>query len=158
MILIVGSDTTTTLPTLPLHRGNNNLWKVLYNVASYFLYVFFRSNSIPVYHRFQTFSYSSADGKSMRCPHFHFQEPEINNLTPRPAQWRSAETLAAIKTIITNVYLLHAFGNGAVAEGEKRINNDGLSIKLNINNIIKVSATANAIENNKWIVRWQSFT
>ena len=41
----------------------------------------------------------------------------------------------------------------ALAEIEKRINNDGLSIKLNINNIIKVSATANAIENDKWMVR-----
>ena len=56
-------------------------------------------------------------------------------------------------TDLWNVYSLHAFGNGAVAEGEKRINNDGLGIKLNINNIIKVSATANAIENNKWMVR-----
>ena len=35
--------------------------------------VFFRSNSIPAYHRFQTFSYSSPDGKSLRCPYFHFQ-------------------------------------------------------------------------------------
>ena len=41
---------------------------------------------------------------------------------------------------------MHTFGNGAVEDGEKRINNDGLSIKLNISNIIKVSATANAIE------------
>ncbi len=48
--------------------------------------------------------------------------------------------------LITNVYSLHAFGNGAVADGEKRINNDGRNIKLNINNIIKVSATANAIK------------
>ena len=59
--------------------------------------------------------------------------------------------------LITNVYSLQAFGNGAIAEGEKRINNDGLCIKLNINNIIKVSAMANAIENNKWMVRWHSF-
>ena len=36
--------------------------------------------------------------------------------------------------------------NGAVAAGQKRINNDGRNIKLNINNIIKVSATANAIK------------
>ena len=40
---------------------------------------------------------------------------------------------------------------------EKRINNDGQIIKLNINNIIKVSATANAINNNKWMVRLRSF-
>ena len=41
--------------------------------------------------------------------------------------------------------------NGAVADGEKRINNDGRNIKLNINNIIKVSATANAIKKpNGW--------
>ena len=41
---------------------------------------------------------------------------------------------------------MHTFGNGAVADGEKRINNDGRNIKLNISNIIKVSATANAIK------------
>ena len=40
---------------------------------------------------------------------------------------------------------------------EKRINNDGRIIKLNINNIIKVSATANAINNNKWMVRLRRF-
>ena len=46
------------------------------------------------------------------------------------------------------MYSLHTFGNGAVADGEKRINNDGRNIKLNIiSNIIKVSATANAIKN-----------
>ena len=49
--------------------------------------------------------------------------------------------------LITNVYSLHTFGNGAVADGEKRINNDGRNIKLNISNIIKVSAKANAIIN-----------
>ena len=49
--------------------------------------------------------------------------------------------------LITNVYSLHTFGNGAVADGEKRINNDGRNIKLNISYIIKVSATANAIKN-----------
>ena len=49
--------------------------------------------------------------------------------------------------LITNVYSLHTFGNGAVADGEKRINNDGRNIKLNISNIIKVSTTANAIKN-----------
>ena len=42
---------------------------------------------------------------------------------------------------------MHTFGNGAVADGEKRINNDGRNIKLNISNIIKVSAMANAIKN-----------
>ena len=36
---------------------------------------------------------------------------------------------------------------GAVADGEKRINNDGRNIKLNISNIIKVSTMANAIKN-----------
>ena len=40
---------------------------------------------------------------------------------------------------------------------EKRINNDGRNIKLIINNIIKVSAKANAINNNKWMVRLRSF-
>ena len=40
---------------------------------------------------------------------------------------------------------------------EKQINNDGRIIKLNINNIIEGSATANAINNNKWMVRLQSF-
>ena len=40
---------------------------------------------------------------------------------------------------------------------EKRIYNDGRNIKLNINIIIKVSATANAINNNKWNVRLRSF-
>ena len=41
---------------------------------------------------------------------------------------------------------------------EKRINNDGgWFIKLNINNIIKVSATANAINNNTWMARLRSF-
>ena len=50
--------------------------------------------------------------------------------------------------LITNVYSLHTFGNGAVADGKKRKNNDGRNIKLNISNIIKkVSATANAIKN-----------
>ena len=49
--------------------------------------------------------------------------------------------------LITNVYSLHTFGNGAVADGEKRINNDGRNIKLNISNIIKVSTMANAIKN-----------
>ena len=49
--------------------------------------------------------------------------------------------------LITNVYSLHTFGNGAVADGGKRITNDGRNIKLNISNIIKVSATANAIKN-----------
>ena len=43
--------------------------------------------------------------------------------------------------------MLHTFGNGAAADGEKRINNDGRNIKLNISNIIKVSTTANAIKN-----------
>ena len=70
-----------------------------------------------------------------------------------PFKFHSGDRLTGGKTIITNVFSLHAFGNGAVAEGEKRINNDCLSIKLNINNIIKVSATANAIENNKCMVR-----
>ena len=41
--------------------------------------------------------------------------------------------------------------------GEKQINNDGRIIKLNINNIIKVSATANAINNNTRMVRLRSF-
>ena len=40
---------------------------------------------------------------------------------------------------------------------EKRINDEGRNIKLNINNIIKVSATENAINNNKCMVRLQSF-
>ena len=40
---------------------------------------------------------------------------------------------------------------------EKRINNDGRIIKLNINNIIKGSATANAINNNTCMVRLRSF-
>ena len=40
---------------------------------------------------------------------------------------------------------------------EKQINNDGRIIKLSINNIIKVSATANAVNNNKWMARLQSF-
>ena len=40
---------------------------------------------------------------------------------------------------------------------EKRINNDGRITKLNINIIIKVSATANVINNNKWMVRIRSF-
>ena len=34
-----------------------------------------------------------------------------------------------------------------MADGEKRINNDGRNIKLSISKIIKVSATANALKN-----------
>ena len=83
--------------------------------------------------------------------------PKKNDATrPMTLCWDVRGDILRLK-LITNVYSLHAFGNGAVLEGEKRKNNDGLGTKLNINNIIKVSATANAIENNKWMVRWHSF-
>ena len=101
---------------------------MLSNVASYFLYVFFRSNSILSYHRFQTFAYSSLAAR--RDTHtFMFiattGEPEATNMT------RDLITL-------------------------RGGNNDGRIIKLNINNIIKVSATSNAINKKKYMVRLKS--
>ena len=40
---------------------------------------------------------------------------------------------------------------------EKQINDESRNIKLNLNHIIKVSATANAINNNKCMFRLQNF-
>ena len=53
-----------------------------------------------------------------------------------------------IKTIISNVYSLHAFEDtfkmALLAVTKKRIGNGGLNIKFNINTIVEVSTTASA--------------
>ena len=86
----VGSDTTTTtLPTLPFqHRGNNNLWKVLYNVASYCIFPIKLHSCLS---SFPNVLFFLSRWQVIAMPTLSLSgfiavtdEPEANNVTPRP--------------------------------------------------------------------------
>ena len=106
--------------------------------------------SIPAYHRFQTLTFIAATG-----------EPEAINMTRHLPNYaprrRHLELMKLAPQMFIRCTRSEIHSKWHCSGDEKRINNDGRNVKLNINNIIKVGATANAINNNKWMVRLRSF-
>ena len=148
---------------------------MLSNVASYFLYVFFRPNSI-LHSCLSSFPnvLLFLSGSSTRYTNVHtfafiaaICEPEAINMTRDLPNDAALTLLGGVSGDILRLKLASQMflrctrsekhSKWHCSGDQKRINNDGRIIKLNINNIIKVSATANSINNNKLIVRLRSF-
>ena len=122
---------------------------MLSNVASYILNVFFRSNSIL---HFSLSSFPNVllflSGSSTWYTHVH-TFAFYGGISGDILRLKLASQMLIHCTRSEKHSKWHCSAN------EKRIYNHGRIIKYNI--IIKVRATANAINNNTWIVRLRSF-